>query len=72
MCICIIHENINLLLNVSPKEIDGLQNDLNDFTSKMVCDKSDEQRIMFYCYNCNENFQRKAIDNIINKDKRIE
>ncbi len=71
MCLCITHENINLILNVLSKEITGLKNDLNEFTSKMVCKEDDENCMMCHCGNCKRNFIHHIIRNVIDKKKLI-
>lgn len=71
MCLCIIHENINLLLNALSKEINGLKNDLSEYTSKIVCDENDEHCMKSCCHICKRNFTRNIMQKIMNKAKVI-
>ena len=43
VCVCVVHENVNLLLQVLSKEVRGLKNTLSDYSRQMVCDESKEQ-----------------------------
>ncbi|CAF5219604.1 unnamed protein product, partial [Rotaria magnacalcarata] len=41
VCVCIYHENVNLLLNSLCKHVNGsVCSDLHSFTSALVCDES--------------------------------
>ena len=42
MCLCLIRENISLLLGALSKEVQDLKNDITDFLSKLTCDEFQE------------------------------
>ena len=65
------HENIHLLLNALSNEINGLRADLAEFTSKMVCDDTNENCMLSICSTCEENFVKEILANIHDKRKRI-
>jgi hypothetical protein len=67
----VIHENINLILNVLSKEINGLRDDLREFTSKMVCKEDNEACMMSRCQHCEQNFKNYIMQNILDKKKSI-
>ena len=58
ICVCVIHENVNLLLEVLSKEVHGLKNNLNKFLLKLVCDEDEEHCMMSYCNTCKNNFDQ--------------
>ena len=67
VCLCVIHENINLMLDVLSKETTGLKNGLSEFTSEMVCKKDDEDCMMFRCQHCKRNFIYQVTQDIEDK-----
>ncbi len=69
---CVIHENINLLLKVLSKEVQGLKNNLSEFLLKLVCSESDENCMMSQCDNCINSFDQSIIKKIIDKGKIID
>ena len=71
ICVCVIHENVSLLLEVLAKEIQGLKHNLNEFLSKMVCDESEESCMLSLCDTCENNFKQHITKKIINKEKVI-
>ena len=71
MCLCIIHENVNLLLDVLSNEITGLKNNLGESETKMVCDENHERCMMSHCNNCKRNFVQHIIQKVIDKNKVI-
>jgi hypothetical protein len=66
----VIHENINLLLDALSNEINGLKDKLAKYTSKMVCDDTNERCMMSFCGINQENFAQKIMGNIVNKKKK--
>ncbi|CAF0921078.1 unnamed protein product, partial [Didymodactylos carnosus] len=71
VCICVIHENISLLLESLSKQINGFTSNLREFTSKMVCDELNELCMMTECASCKKNFQQQIMANIIDETKQI-
>ncbi len=71
ICVCVIHENVNLLLEVLSKEVHGLKNNLNDFLSKLVCDENEECCMMSCCDICKNNFDQYIVKKMIDKKKVI-
>jgi hypothetical protein len=69
--VCIIDENVNLLLEVLSKEVHDLKNNLNEFLSKLVCDESEERCMMSCCDTCKNNFKQHIIKKIIDKKKVV-
>jgi len=71
VCVCVVHENIDLLLVVLSKEVNGLKSNLSDFLSKMVCDEAEEICMMSRCDTCKNNFNEYISKKIIDKKKII-
>ena len=69
---CVVHENVSLLLEVLSKEVRGLKNNLSDYSRKMVCDESQEQCMLSNCDLCENYFKKKIMKNIRDKQKIIE
>ncbi|CAF1452033.1 unnamed protein product [Rotaria sordida] len=72
-CLCISHENVNLLIKLLSKHIscDGL-NSLQEFTSMLVCDEQEEKCMFSCCHLCSHNFDNNIMKNVINPTKRIQ
>ena len=70
-CLCVIHENIHLLLNALSNEINGLKTDLAEYTSKLVCHDTSESCMLSMCGICEGTFVQEIIGNILDKKKRI-
>ncbi|CAF4304875.1 unnamed protein product [Rotaria socialis] len=71
ICVCVVHENVSLLLEVLSKEVRGLKDNLNEFLCKMVCDESEESCMMSSCDTCGNNFKQQIINKIIDKKKVV-
>jgi hypothetical protein len=56
-------------LNALSKEINGLKNNLGQYTLKMVCDENDEHCMKSCCHSCKNNFTRKIMQKVMNKAK---
>lgn len=70
-CLCVAHENIHLLLKALSGEINGLETDLSQFTSKMVCNDTNENCMLSKCAICKGNFVSQIVDNILDAKKKI-
>ncbi|CAF5166744.1 unnamed protein product [Rotaria magnacalcarata] len=72
-CLCIYHENLNLLIKLLSKHIscDSL-NSLKEFTSMLVCDEQEEKCMFSCCHLCSHNFDNNIMKNVINPTKRIQ
>jgi hypothetical protein len=66
VCVCIYHENGNLLLEALVKHIKGgICSDLQTFTSGLVCDESNEACMSSNCKTCAKYFETKVRGNIV-------
>ena len=72
MCLCIVHENIHLLLEALAEEIDGLSNNLNDYAKKTVRGETKESCKMSSCDNCKFSFDDHILKKITKKEKPLE
>ncbi|CAF0974483.1 unnamed protein product [Didymodactylos carnosus] len=59
VCICIIYENINLILQALSKHVNGNYcHDLSTFTSRLVCDENNHKCMISACGQCKGNFNQ--------------
>ncbi|CAF4340794.1 unnamed protein product [Rotaria magnacalcarata] len=71
ICICVTHENVNLLLKALSGHVQGLTNSLNTFLSKLVCDEKQESCMMSSCDDCINKFQLLIMNKITDDEKII-
>ena len=72
VCVCIYHENVNLLLNGLSKHINGSQcSILHSFTSVLVCDESNYDCMSSNCSTCSNYFNSYIKNNAIDKSIQI-
>ena len=72
VCVCIYHENINLLLNSLSKHVKGsICSDLHIFTSTLVCDESNYNCMSSNCLTCENYFDLYVKNNVIDKNVQI-
>jgi len=69
-CLCIYHDNVNLLLKSLSKHIScpDLQS-LQQFSAMLVCNEESENCMFSHCVACANNFNNKIL-NIVNKPKQ--
>ena len=71
MCLCLIHENISLLLGVLSKEVQDLKNDFTDFLFKLTCDEFQESCMTSCCDVCKNSFKKHIVKKIVDEQKII-
>ncbi|CAF1442411.1 unnamed protein product [Rotaria sordida] len=72
VCICIYHENVNLLLNSLSKHVNGsFCSNLYSFTSALVCDESNCDCMSSNCFTCQNYFDLNIKNNVIDKHVQI-
>ncbi|CAF1499873.1 unnamed protein product, partial [Didymodactylos carnosus] len=72
ICVCIYHENVNLLLKAIDKFVKGnVCSSLQQFTRTLVCNTVNQECMFLACPLCESNFQEKVIDNVVNGATRI-
>ncbi|CAM4848043.1 unnamed protein product [Rotaria magnacalcarata] len=72
VCVCIYHENVNLLLNSLCKHVNGsVCSDLHSFTSALVCDESNYDCMSSNCFTCANYFDLYIKSNAIDKNTLI-
>ncbi|CAM4793442.1 unnamed protein product [Rotaria magnacalcarata] len=69
ICICVTHENVNLLLKALSGHVQGLTNSLNTFLSKLVCDGKQESCMMSSCDDFINKFQLLIMNKITDDEK---
>ncbi|CAF1132322.1 unnamed protein product [Didymodactylos carnosus] len=72
VCVCLYHENVNLLLNALSKHINGLAcSSLRAFTGALVCDEANEQCMLSNCNKCDHNFELQVKSKVIGEAVKI-
>ena len=72
VCVCIYHENVNLILNSLSKHVNGsICSDLYSFTSGLVCDDSNYDCMSSNCFTCEKYFDLYIKNNVIDKNVLI-
>ena len=69
VCVCVYHENVNLLLNTLQKHVHvSICSDLHSFTSALICDESKYNCMASYCLLCENKFDTNIKNNIIDRN----
>ena len=71
-CLCVIHENVCLLLDSLSRDVPHISNDLHDYTAELVCSQDDESCMMSDCAVCKHNFDYRIARNVVKSMKIIE
>lgn len=72
VCVCIYHENVNLLLNSLCKHVNGTTcSDLYSFTSALVCDESSYDCMSSNCSCCKNYFELNIKQNMVDPNAQI-
>jgi hypothetical protein len=72
VCVCIYHENVNLLLNSLSKRVNGsVCSNLYSFTSALVCDESNYDCMSSSCFTCENYFDLYIKNYVIDKNVQI-
>ena len=71
ICICIIHENVSLLLEALSSHVQGLANNLDTFLSKLVCNQHKEFCMMSLCDKCGNKFKVNILNKVSDKKTTI-
>ncbi|CAF4436359.1 unnamed protein product, partial [Didymodactylos carnosus] len=72
ICVCIYHENANLILKAIDKFVKGnVCSSLQQFTGTLVCNTVNQECMFPACPLCESNFQEKVIDNVVSAATRI-
>ncbi|CAF1497350.1 unnamed protein product [Rotaria sordida] len=72
VCVCVHHENVNLLLNSLSKHIHGSScSDLYSFTSALVCNDSDYECMSSSCSYCKNYFDLHIKNNVGDPNAQI-
>ncbi|CAF1376703.1 unnamed protein product, partial [Didymodactylos carnosus] len=72
ICVCIYHENANLILKAIDKFVKGnVCSSLQQFTWALVCNTVNQECMFLACPLCESNFQEKVIDNVVSGATRI-
>ncbi|CAF4454979.1 unnamed protein product, partial [Didymodactylos carnosus] len=73
ICVCIYHENANLILKAIDKFVkENVCSSLQRFTGTLVCNSVNQECMFLACPLCESNFQEKVIDNVCEQSKYFE
>lgn len=72
VCLCLYHQNVSLLIDALSKFVNGSAcDDLQTFTTSLVCDESNEQCMSSNCNYCSNNFKLNVEAKIIDETVTI-